>query len=57
MGMGFGDLCLVKFVNLQFRLFYRGIEMDVVCENVILDIINDFEEFIDKLAMRKNELR
>ena len=31
--------------------------MDVVSENMILDIINDFEEFIDRLAMRKNELR
>ena len=31
--------------------------MDVVYENMILDIINDFEEFIDRLAMRKDELR
>ena len=31
--------------------------MDVVSENTILDIINDFEEFIDRLAMKKNELR
>jgi len=31
--------------------------MDVVYENTILDIINDFEEFIDRLAMRQNELR
>ncbi len=30
--------------------------MDTVCENTILDIISDFEEFIDRLAMRKNEL-
>ena len=31
--------------------------MDTVYENTILDIINDFEEFIDRLAVRKNELR
>ena len=31
--------------------------MDLVYENTILDMINDFEEFIDRLAMRKNELR
>ena len=29
--------------------------MDVGCENMILDMINDFEEFIDRLAVRKNE--
>jgi len=31
--------------------------MDALYENTILDIISDFEEFIDRLAMRKNELR
>ncbi len=31
--------------------------MDAVYENTILDMINDFEEFIDRLAMRKDELR
>ena len=31
--------------------------MDVVYENTILDLINDFEEFIDRLAMRKDELK
>jgi len=30
--------------------------MGVVYENTILDMINDFEEFIDRLAIRKNEL-
>ena len=30
--------------------------MGVGCENAILDIINDFEEFIDRLTMRKDEL-
>ncbi len=30
--------------------------MDAVYENTILDVINDFEEFIDRLAMRKDEL-
>jgi len=31
--------------------------MDAVYENTILDLINDFDEFIDRLAMRKDELR
>ena len=31
--------------------------MGVIYENMILDTINDFEEFIDRLAMRKDELR
>jgi predicted transcriptional regulator len=31
--------------------------MDVGCENMVLDVINDFEEFIDRLAMRKDELK
>ena len=30
--------------------------MGVVSENTILDMINNFEEFIDRLAIRKNEL-
>ncbi|MBA1343501.1 MAG: hypothetical protein C5S52_07890 [ANME-2 cluster archaeon] len=30
--------------------------MGVGCENTIRDIINDFEEFIDRLTMRKDEL-
>ena len=30
--------------------------MDVEYENTILNIINDFEEFIDRLAVRKGEL-
>ena len=30
--------------------------MGVVCENMILDMINDFEAFIDRLAMLKDEL-
>ncbi len=30
--------------------------MGVVYENTILDMINNFEEFIDRLAIRKNEL-
>jgi len=47
---------LVKFMNLQFRLFFGGIEMDVVYKNTVLDLISDFEEFIDRLAVRKNEL-
>ncbi|MEA3282448.1 MAG: hypothetical protein U9Q68_07795 [Euryarchaeota archaeon] len=31
--------------------------MGVVSENTILNIINDFAEFIDSLTMRKDELR
>jgi len=31
--------------------------MDVVSENTIRDMINDFEWFIDRLAMRKDELK
>nr|QNO44556.1 hypothetical protein OHNFDOKE_00005 [Methanosarcinales archaeon ANME-2c ERB4]QNO44964.1 hypothetical protein ABJGDBBG_00002 [Methanosarcinales archaeon ANME-2c ERB4]QNO45009.1 hypothetical protein BPECEDMP_00005 [Methanosarcinales archaeon ANME-2c ERB4] len=31
--------------------------MDAVYENTMLDIINDFEKFIDKLPMRKDELK
>ena len=30
--------------------------MGVVSENTIRDMINDFEEFIDRLAMRTDEL-
>ena len=30
--------------------------MGVVYENTILGMINNFEEFIDRLAIRKNEL-
>lgn len=31
--------------------------MNVAYEKTILDIINDFDEFIDELTIRKDELR
>ena len=33
------------------------VKMDAVCGNTLLDVINDFEGFIDKLGMRTDELK
>ena len=33
------------------------VKMDAVCENTILDVINAFEWFIDKLGMKMDELK
>ena len=32
------------------------VKTDAVCENTMLDVINDFDGFIDKLGMRTDEL-